>query len=145
LGSNDPFRPFAAGQMIAALPGSRRILMFGSNFLRSLVRDIVAAADDLEIVGELDDTPGAESRLLAEAERTKPDFVIVALADPGAAEMHLQLLERRPLMKVLAVAGPEHDAHLWELQPHLEMLGQISPERLLSAIRAPDWRHAGVS
>jgi hypothetical protein len=30
-------------------------LVLGSNFVRSLVRDMVADADDLEIVGELDD------------------------------------------------------------------------------------------
>jgi DNA-binding NarL/FixJ family response regulator len=131
--------------MIGSLPGSRRILMLGSNFVRSLVHDIVSCSDDLEIVGELRDEPGAERRLLAEAERTQADFVILALREPEVADVHLQLLERRPLMKVLAVAGEGHDAHLWELQPQRELLGQISPERLLSAIREPDWRHAGVS
>ncbi len=119
--------------------------MLGSNFVRSLVRDIVSGAADLEIVGELDDEPGAERRLLTEAERTQADFVILALREPEVADVHLQLLERRPLMKVLAVAGQGQDAHLWELQPERELLGQISPERLLSAIREPDWRHAGVS
>lgn len=119
--------------------------MLGSNFVRSLVRDIVSGADDLEIVGELDDEPGAEHKLLAESERTRPDFVIVALREPEVADVHLRLLERRPLMKVLAVAGQGRDAHLWELQPERELLGQISPERLLSAIREPDWRHASVS
>jgi DNA-binding NarL/FixJ family response regulator len=131
--------------MIAALPGSRRILMFGSNFLRSLVREMLLLASDVEIVGEINDEPGAESTLLYEADRTRPDFVIIGLPEPTVADVHLRLLERRPLMKVLAVTGPRRDAHLWELQPHLEMLGQISPERLLEQIRQPDWRHAGVS
>lgn len=119
--------------------------MLGSNFLRSLVRDMVAGADDLEIVGELDDQPGAEVELLQAAVRTQPDFVIVAVRAPEVADVHLQLLERRPRMKILAVAAGRDGASLWELQPHRKVFVEISPEMLLHAIRGPDWTVVGVS
>jgi len=119
--------------------------MLGSNFLRSLVRDMVSAADDLEIVGELNDEPGAELELLDAAVRLRPDFVIVAVKEPELADVHLKLLEQRPRMKVLAVAGAGHEALLWKLQPTRELVGSMSSERLLKEIRADNWESASVS
>src|SRR3954451_6496031 len=118
--------------------------MLGSNFVRSLVREMVAEADDLEIVGELDDEPGAELTLLEIAMATRPDFVVVAMRAPEVADVHLQLLERCPRTKVLAVAAGSDGASLWELQPQRRLFVEISPETLRKAIRESDWTAAGV-
>ncbi len=118
------------------MPQSRRIFVFGSKFLRSLVRDIVADAGDVEIVGERDSEPGTVD---AEA-ATDADFVIVSVRDPALADIHLTLLDQRPSARVLAVAGSGEEASLWELCPTRTRIGDISPETLLGAIRRPDWR-----
>jgi chemotaxis response regulator CheB len=128
------------------VPEARRILMLGSNFMRSLVRDMVSAAGDLEIVGELDDRPGAEAELVRVAARQHPDFVMLAVREPELADVHFQLLEECPRVKVLAVTGgPAGDAVLWELQPHRKLFGEISPETLLQAFRGPEWRVVNAS
>jgi DNA-binding NarL/FixJ family response regulator len=127
--------------MIVPVPVSRRILVFGSHFLRSLVRDIVEATPDLELVGEGD----AEREAIDAAAGTPADSVIVAVRDPALAGIHLQLLEQRPLAKVLAVAGRGEEASLWQLCPEQELIGDISPETLLEAIRRPDWKSVHAS
>jgi DNA-binding NarL/FixJ family response regulator len=128
------------GCTIGRLSERRRILVLGPPFLRSLVQEIVADADDVEVVGELD----GDGELLEAAVRTDAGFVIVAVGDPASSEVQLDLLAHRPLTKVLALAGEGRDAVLWELRPERALLGEISSDRLLSAIRAPDWRTTGV-
>jgi DNA-binding NarL/FixJ family response regulator len=118
----------------------RRILVVGPPFLCSLVREIVADADDVEVVGELDDDGG----LIAAVAQRDADFVIVAVGDLAHGDVQLDLLERRPRAKVLALAGEGRDAVLWELRPQRARLGEISPDTLLAAIRSPDWKAAGV-
>jgi DNA-binding NarL/FixJ family response regulator len=108
--------------------------------LRELIREIVAQEEDLVIVGEADD-----GTLPAAAARADADFVIVGLDDPGAAERYLELLEQRPLTKVLAISGDGRDAELWELHPRLIPVREVSPDAVLAAIRTPDWRHARVA
>jgi DNA-binding NarL/FixJ family response regulator len=141
LGSNDPFLRRGGGQIIVPLPVSRRILVFGSHFVRSLVRDIVEATPDLRLVGE----GNAEPVAIDAAAGTAADFVIVSVRDPALAGIHLQLLEERPLARVLAVAGSGEEASLWQLRPEQELIGDISPETLLEAIRRPDWRSVRAS
>ena len=128
--------------MIAPLPGPQRILVFGSHFLQSLVREFVADAADVEIVAELEAEPAA----IEAVSGTEADFVIVAVRNPELADVHLRLLEQRPLAKVLAVAGGEHEPSLWYLRPHREMLGDTSSDTLLGAIRRrPDWMSVHAS
>lgn len=111
--------------------------MLGPPFLGSLVRDIATDADDLEVVGEFD----REGDWLEQSAQVEADFVIVAVDDPTGDDVQFDLLEQRPLAKVLALAGRGRDAVLWELRPEHNCFGQISPDTLLSAIRsAKPWR-----
>jgi DNA-binding NarL/FixJ family response regulator len=127
------------------LPARRRILVLGSSFLRSLVREIVAGAEDLEICSEVDATElDIDSALCDAAAQSDADFVIVALGDRSLDPVYLRLLEERPRAKVLAVAGDGRTAWLWELRPRRTLLGEISPESLLGAIRSTAWRSAPV-
>jgi DNA-binding NarL/FixJ family response regulator len=129
--------------MMGPLHDSRRIVILGSPFLRSLVRKLLPPVPDVEIVAELD--TGEEARLAATTGETEADFVIVAVREPALSDIHLDLLEQRPRVKVLAVAGNRNDAFLWELRPEHKVYGEISPEALLEAIRRPDWRSAPVT
>ena len=114
--------------------------MLGPPFLRSLVREIIADADDVEVVSELDHG----ERLLETAAQTEADFVILAVDDAANSDVQLDLLERRPLAKVLALAGRGRNAVLWELRPERVRLGEISSDTLLAAIRSLDWRTTGA-
>lgn len=107
--------------------------------LRDLVHEIVAHERDLEVVGELEG-----ERLVEEAARVAAQFVIVAVDDPHSTDEYLELLERSPRIRILALSGDGRDAEVWELHPRRLPLGEISPTTLLDAIRAPDWRAAGV-
>jgi len=123
------------------LPGPRRILVFGSLFLRSVVRKVVEETPDVEIVGEGE----ASAAALEAAAGTAADFVVVSVRDSALAAAHLDLLEQRPRARVLALAGIGENASLWELNPGHELIRDISPEGLLDAIRRPDWKSVYVS
>ncbi|MCW3065678.1 MAG: hypothetical protein JWN32_2850 [Solirubrobacterales bacterium] len=118
----------------------RRILVVGSPFLRTLIREIARGAPDLEVVEESPE----HTNLVDAAERTRADFAIVSVPDPTLTDELLDLFAHRPRMKVLALAGQGDDAVLWELRPHRTAYGQISPGTLLNAIAAPAWGGVGV-
>ena len=118
----------------------RRILVLAKPLLATLVREIASEADGLEVVGIVED----EQALVAEVLRTEPDVLIVGLDGTDPADLYLELLERRPRLRILALTGQGREAILWELRPHRTSLGEISPETLLAAVSAEDWRTAGV-
>ena len=117
-------------------------MVLGSSFVRSLVKEALPNAPDIEVVAELDS--GEESRLADTAAGAEADFVIVSVDEPALSEIHLDVLEKRPRVKVLAVAGTDNRAFLWELRPEHREYGAMSPEALLAAIRDPDWRSLAV-
>jgi DNA-binding NarL/FixJ family response regulator len=113
---------------IEAVHRRRVLLVDMPQLLREIVRSVVAAEEDLELVAEL-----ADSRALQKAiPRHRPDFVI------GNSKPHDidRLLEQRPTMKVLQVDGGGRSSVLYELRPTRIPLGELSPTRLLEAIRA---------
>src|SRR5262245_42236892 len=96
--------------------------------LREIIRSVVVAEADLELVAELSD-----ARLLGEAvPRHAPD-VVIGHSTPADIE---RLLRDRPRLKVLQVDDTGRSTVLYELKPHRTALGEVSPARLLSAIRA---------
>jgi len=118
----------------------RRILVLAQPLLGSLVREIAAESGRLEIVAVLDD----EAALVDEVLRTEPDVLIVGLDDYERVDLYLDLLESRPRLRILALTGQGRETILWELRPQRTALGEISPETLLAAVAAEDWRAAGV-
>ena len=99
--------------------------------LRELIGEIVARADDIEVVGELDDRAGVLDRV----ERTGATFVIAGPAQPEHDPGWDQLLRRRPGLRILVVTPHGRDSALYELLPHTAPLGELSAETLLSVIR----------
>ena len=107
----------------------RRILIVDMpRMLREIVRSVIVAEADLELVAEVHD-PGALDKAIP---RHRPDFVIGHSA-PHEIE---RLLEERPSMKVLQVDSTGRSSFLYELRPQRTALGEMSPARLLEAIRA---------
>jgi len=143
LGSDDLFRAPARDRIIVPLRHSRRIVVLGSSLLRSLVKEALPLAPDMEVVAELE--KGDEADLAETVASAEADFVIVSVTEPALSDIHLDVLEQRPRVKVLAVAGTEDRAFLWELRPEHRQYGAMSPEALVQAIHDPDWRSLAVT
>jgi DNA-binding NarL/FixJ family response regulator len=96
--------------------------------LREILLGSVDSADDLEIVGDV-----PVSALVKRIAR-RPEADVVVMGDDNPA-LALRLLEQRPRLKVLAVGGDGADARLYELRPKRVLLGDVSPQALVEAIR----------
>lgn len=111
------------------MPPTRIVLIDMPRMLRDIVKELVLAQPDMQIVGEYE----ADTSLGAAVERTEAEFVIsgVPTDEAGAGA----LLGERPHVKVLAVEADARQTFLWELRPQKVALGEISPRTLLGAIR----------
>jgi DNA-binding NarL/FixJ family response regulator len=107
----------------------RRILLVDMpQLLREIIRSVVVAEADLELVAEVDDAGSLEEAL----PRHAPDVVI----GHSTRRDIERLLGDRPRLKVLQVDDTGRSAILYELRPQRTALGEISPACLLRAIRA---------
>lgn len=115
----------------------KRILLFDlPRLLRDLITATVDREPDLEIVGAVDD----EVQLAATVARAEPDVLIVRNGESALPEVTGALLGNRPALRILALAYDGGSGFMWELAPR-RALGQMSPVRLLTAIREPGaWR-----
>lgn len=95
--------------------------------LREIIEQAVADEPDMEIV-DAGDVPLREA-----VESSKADFVIAG-ADYNFAEV-ARVLDERPRLRVLAVAGDGREAFLYELRPTRTPLGEVSPRTIVDAIR----------
>ena len=110
---------------------TRVLLLEIPTMLADVLKGIVRADDQIEIVGELTDA----SDLIEVSRRVNADLVIVSLRNGELPEACRALLAARPGMRVLGLAGQGSHGFLWELRPHRMTLGEISPSTLLPAIR----------
>jgi len=112
---------------------STRILLAElSPALRQALVPVLADQVDVELVG---DVSGAIEILLAVGE-TRADVVVLGMPGielPGIAG---QLLDEYPQLKVLAVNLERRRALLYELRPQLLLVGEVSADGLLQAIRS---------
>ena len=111
---------------------TRVLLLELPAMLADVLKGIVQADDQIEIVAELTDA----SDLIEVSGRANADLVIVNLRDGELPEACGALLAARPGMRVLGLAGDGRDGFLWELRPHRMALGELTPSMLLPAIRS---------
>jgi len=117
--------PKSVRVLVAAMP---RILV-------DIIKGIVTSQHDFALVGEV----SSEDELLQAAIDRRADVIIIgALAKTKSSDLH-SLLYRRPRMKLIAIADGGRTAVLYELQPHIIPLEEISSTTLIAAIRStPD-------
>lgn len=108
-------------------PPTRVVLAGVPDLLRVIVVDAVERADDLCVVGEV---PSLDA-VAADA-----DVVIAALDGDRLPSGALDLMYARARLAVLGIVLASGDAQLWQLRPHCTRLGDVSPEELVSAVRA---------
>jgi DNA-binding NarL/FixJ family response regulator len=108
---------------------SRIVLVDMPRILREIIERAVADEPDMEIV----DSEAGNMPLREAIEASEPDFVIAG-ADYDFGEV-ARVLDERPRLRVLAVAGDGREAFLYELRPTRTPLGEVSPRTIVEAIR----------
>lgn len=98
---------------------------------RVFIRDAVARAKDIALMGELP----AHAPLVDAVEHRNADVVIFGTPAKGLPDDCFELMSKRPQTRVLTVERNGHDAFLYELRPFARPLGQVSSSELLEAIR----------
>ena len=93
--------------------------------LGAIVGDIIRQQPDLELFAAGDD-------IAAAVLETDAEFVLLNAADERECT---ELLERFPRLKVLSVEDDGRRGFLYELRPHRRPLGEVSPMRLINALR----------
>ena len=114
------------------MSSTRILLAEFSPALRQALVPVLADPVDVELVG---DVSGAIEMLLAVGE-TRADVVVLGMPGlelPGIAG---QLLDEYPQLTVLAVNLNRQRAPLNEPRPQLLLVGEVSAEGLLEAIRS---------
>jgi len=98
--------------------------------LREIIRDFSERDPALDIVGVLDgstDLPATAARLGA--------AVVVMGSAAGSRSTISALLQARPSTRVLTIADDAGQVMLYRLMPEEVALGELSPARLIEAIK----------
>ena len=117
---------------VRAVPQTRVLLAGVPDLLRVIVVDAVARTDDLRVVGEVasfDAVAGARGS-------AEVDVVIAALDGERLPASALHLMYAHGRLAVLGIVLASGDVQLWQLRPHCTRLGDVSPDELVSAVRA---------
>jgi len=116
--------------------GFRVVLAHVPPILRDIIRDAVVNAPDVEIVGTIEDPEPLGPPL----ERVQADVLIVGAATPDDVTLARQVWATRPRLRLLTIGPGGRRAMLLELRPNRVILGDISPQGLVAAIRGePAW------
>jgi hypothetical protein len=112
------------------------VLVELSGILHDIIAGILDAQPDIRVAGDLDDA----SDVARSVDATGANFVIWGV-DGDVGRFYPDVIDRYPRLKVVAVQNQHHNALLWEMRPVWEMrpsrapLGELSPDRLLAALR----------
>lgn len=99
--------------------------------LSEIVINIVDSQQDMEIVA----TPPAATDLGRALERSGADVLVTGCECRDLADRGEALLSRHPRLKIIALDADGQRSYYFGMRPHMEPLGEASPERLVEAIR----------
>lgn len=99
--------------------------------MRGIIRDLLSAEQGIDLVGETSDDVDLAELVHA----TRADVIVMGLNDTGLPAAGERLLAQHPRVRLLGVVADGRDAVLYELRPHRQSLGEVSPEALVSAVR----------
>jgi len=102
--------------------------------MREIILTTFAEQPDIEIVGEVED----ESEILANVKKTLPNFVVIALDQPGKRPRICDdLLREHPEVRVVAVAPKKNFiVYYWASFDIHSSNVEASEEGILSALRS---------
>lgn len=118
------------------------LLSNGPRMVRDMLRRLICARSDLEIVGEV--LPPLD--LLLAVGQTGAEVVVVTLPESGDPGISSHLLAEYPDLVVLAVRADCAGAMLYHRRVHREPLGGMSGHNLLEVLLSargerPEWVH----
>jgi len=99
--------------------------------LSGIVKDTVSSQPDMAVVAEFSE----RSALLHALKTGGGDVVIVGTKEPDEPSVPIHVLAACPHIKVLMLETQGRRAALYELRPQRRSLGDVSPRRLIEAIR----------
>jgi DNA-binding NarL/FixJ family response regulator len=109
----------------------RVVLMDMSPMLRQILRGLVHGRSGIEVVAEYTEM----APLLRVVEEHEANLVLFGHDSSRLSSECRELLEARPYTRLLAVGNEGRRSTLYELRPHREPLGEVSPDELLEALR----------
>jgi hypothetical protein len=113
--------------------GLPRVVLVGcSGILGDILADAVRKEPGLTIVSNLDTIDSLDQTVLD----LHPDVILWNHADEAALADSVDCFVSAPPPKILGTVSDGRDTVLWELQPRRTRLGQLSPDALISTIRA---------
>lgn len=109
------------------------LVAIAPRLMRELVLATMADQPDMEIVGEV----GEESEILNAVDRTKPDFLIIALGRSDERPPICDaVLQKYPSVRVLAIAADRDSTIFYWLSPEIRSSRiETSESGLLQALR----------
>jgi DNA-binding NarL/FixJ family response regulator len=110
----------------------RIVLLDMPPLLLEMLRDAIAPQCDMEIVGTVTDEPNLGAFL----ENAEADVVVVKRDGALKRTAVNELLYRRPRLRIFEIVDRGRRGLLHELRPRRVALGEISPQRLINAIRS---------
>jgi len=109
--------------------------------LSDILADVLSAEPDMEVVGVL----SSRGKLRATVAETRADVVVLALGDSRLPKDCERLLRAHPRLRVLGVTSEGRRGFLFGLRPLKASLGELSPQRLVNAIRTTDRMEENVA
>jgi DNA-binding NarL/FixJ family response regulator len=99
--------------------------------LLEMLRDAIAPEGDMEVVGTAVDEPNLGALL----ENTGADVVVIKRDGALKRNVFNELLYQRPRLRIFEIVDSGRGGLLHEMRPRRVALGEISPQRLIDAIR----------
>jgi hypothetical protein len=99
--------------------------------LTDIVRNIIISHEDLEFAGEAACVSGLEQT----AQNVSADVLVIGAAPDENNTVCVDLLYARPRMRIVAIHDNGREAQFFQLRPHIEHLGELSPDALIAALR----------
>jgi DNA-binding NarL/FixJ family response regulator len=109
-----------------------RIVLVGlAGIVLEIVRQVLDEQDDMIVVAELPD----HTRLPEVVSRTGGQVVIWRVGELDVLEANPRLFYLHPFLKVLTLTDDGRRGFMWEMRPHQDALGEVSPSTLIETIR----------
>jgi DNA-binding NarL/FixJ family response regulator len=117
----------------ASVPLPIRIVLASlPRMFAEIVRKVLGTAPDFEVVAAVGSLEELEDALAVH----DADVVVAGVAGPNGRGRFDALLRAHPAVRVFSLEGDGRQTLLHELRPHSVLLGNVSPEGLIDAIRA---------
>jgi chemotaxis response regulator CheB len=109
----------------------RIIVVDMPRLVRDLIERAIVAQPDMTLLAVLE----SPRQMVQAARAMRPDFVVIGLKARALPTECRQLMAEHPTLRLLGIEAVAGEAHLYELRPHREALGEVSPGDVVSVIR----------